>query len=528
MVEVRFEQISPADFFYRNRDIAGFSNPSRSLYMSIRELVENSLDACEAGRIPPDVLIDLRAQANESEGDVKVYRLTVKDNGIGVESDYIPKAFGTILFGSKYGFKQSRGTFGVGGTMALLYGQITTNNPFRVISSTGKKEIHEYSMMIDIVENKPKIIEHKKHPNQNGWRGTIIDYTLEADYTNSRSKIIEYLINTSIINPHANLTFIDPRGRVYSFMRVIDEIPVPPKEARPHPLGVDVETMNRLLASTKARDVTTFLIREFQKVGRVTALEVLKLTDIDPKQRPKDLSHDQVTMLVDAIKRYGKFRAPDPSSLSPVGKEFLEKGIRSILEPEFINVVQRPPSSYSGIPFIVEVAVAYGGKIPISDEIHLYRFANKIPLLYDERADVSWKVINERIDWSSYKVMKEAPLAIFTSICSPKVPYKTVGKEAIADRPEIERELVIAVREAARHLRGYLTQIEKGEEVKKRLNVYAKYLPKVVKLSSELAGTNPPDITPLLKRVGVTKAMIKEVEEQEAKESEEILIGGEE
>jgi DNA topoisomerase-6 subunit B len=507
MSDVKFEEISPADFFYRNRDLAGFSNPARSLYMCIRELVENSLDATEVGRILPNIWIGLESADENGE---RFFTLTVKDNGIGVDGNVIPKAFGTVLYGSKYGFKQSRGTFGVGGTMALLYGQITTNTPFTVISSRGGKEIHEYKMMIDIVENKPRIIDHKVHPNKKKWRGTIVRVTLEGDYSTSRPKILTYLEMTAVVNPHANIVFVDPKGRVYVFRRVIEKAPVPPEEGKPHPLGVDVETVNRLIANTKSRDVKSFLVNEFQRIGPKTAEEVLKLAGIDPEKRVRDLTHDEVTRLVEAFKQYGKFRAPETSTLSPVGVEFIEAGLKSIYMPEFLHVVQRPPASYSGIPFVVEAAIAYGGGVEPSEEIQLLRFANKIPLLYDEKADVSWKVISERIDWASYKVQKGMPVLVLTSICSPKIPYKTVGKEAISDRPEIERELTMAIRECARALRLYLSQIEKRESAKKRLSVYARYLPMIAKNAAYVAGTEPPDVMPLLKSIGVTAKMVDE------------------
>jgi len=175
MVKVKFEKISPADFFYRNRDIAGFSSPSRSLYMSIRELVENSLDACEVGRIPPNIIVELSSEGN-SEGGVGVYKLRIEDNGIGVAAEHVPKAFATVFYGSKYGYKQSRGTFGLGGTMALLYGQITTNKPATVISSKGGREVHKFVLMIDIVKNEPKIFEHEVFENKKRWRGTIVEF----------------------------------------------------------------------------------------------------------------------------------------------------------------------------------------------------------------------------------------------------------------------------------------------------------------------------------------------------------------
>ncbi|MEM0445702.1 MAG: DNA topoisomerase VI subunit B [Nitrososphaerota archaeon] len=520
MVEVKFEQISPADFFYRNRDIAGFSSPARSIYMSIRELVENSLDACEIGKILPEISVELSSEGEVGNSGTEIYRLIVRDNGIGVDGDYIPKAFGTVLYGSKYGFKQSRGTFGVGGTMALLYGQITTNRAFKIISSRGGQKIYEYEMMIDIVNNTPRIINKKAQDNKNGWRGTIIDFTLEADYSTSKSKIIEYLKMTALINPHASISFIDPKGRFYFFGRVTDQVPEPPKEAKPHPQGVDSETVSRIASDTRARTVLRMIIEEFQRVGGKTALEILKNANIDPDTKPSELTHEQIASLVSAMRSYQGFRAPDTGSLSPVGVSFLEAGVKSLLKPDFYHIVQRPPTSYSGIPFIVEVAIAWGGAIEPSEEIHLWRFANKIPLLYDERADVSWKVVSERIDWAAYKVPKIAPLSVITSICSPKIPYKTVGKEAVADRPEIERELTLAIRECARHLRLYLSKLEKREAAKKRLNIYAKYLPKIARFSSELADQKPPDIMPLLKRLGITDDMLAEAAKLESEEEQ--------
>lgn len=516
MAEVKFEKISPADFFYRNRDIAGFTNPSRSLYTSIRELVENSLDACEAGRILPDITVELREEGEGSE-DVKIYRLSVEDNGIGVKAEYIPSAFATVFYGSKYGFRQTRGTFGLGGTMALLYGQITTNRPFTVISSTGG-EINKFTLMIDIVENKPIIMEHEVFKNPDKWHGTIITYYLEVDYSNSKGKIIEYFRNTAIANPYASLTFIDPKGRLYYYPRSTSKTPEPPKDALPHPIGVDVEMMRRLLSVTSCRTLLSFLVTSFQRVGEKTAREVLKMANLDPEMSPRELTHEQITELVEVIKRYGKFRAPDPTPLSPIGKELLETGIKAILSPEFLHVVQRPPASYSGFPFIVEAAIAYGGAIPPSENTQVYRFANKIPLLYDERADVVWKVISERVNWSNYNVQKGAPIAVITHICSLKVPYKTVGKEAIADRPEIERELTIAIRECARELKRYLINLEKRATTLKRINIYAKYLPKIAKFSATLANRKEvPDVRKLLRRMGVTDDILEKVklEEQE-------------
>jgi len=516
-LEPKFEHISPSDFFYRNRDLAGFSSPSRALYMSVRELVENSLDACEEAHILPTILVDLSLLGEGSEG-VGLYRLRVQDNGIGVDAGFIPLAFATVLYGSKYGLRQSRGTFGLGGKMALLYGQITTNHPFKVVSSTGGRDIHEFSLMIDIVENKPKVFDHRRYRNNDGWRGTAIEFELEADYTGSKAKIVDYLRQTAMSNPHATMSFTDPRGRLYMYEHVVTKPPKPPLETLPHPYGVDVETMGRMLADTSSSKMVSFLSSSFQKMGSKTATDILKNAGISRTQDPKKLTHDQVTHLVRAMKVHRGFRAPDASSLSPMGMDFIKAGLTREFAPEFVEVVQRRPSSYSGFPFIVEAGIAYGGDVP-PDGFHLYRFANKIPLLYDERSDVSWKVISD-INWTNYKVQKNAPVAIATHVCSPKIPYKTVGKEAIADRPELERELTIAIREVARRLKGHLTRIERREASKKRLSIFVKYLPKIARFSARLAHQKqPPSVRPLLESLGLDPDLVREQLRLEAAEA---------
>ncbi len=187
MAQATFEEISASDFFYRNRDIAGLTNPSRSIFVAIREVVENSLDAAESQKIPPDIYVRLSFEA-EATKDTQIYKLRVEDNGSGIPPRFIPSAFGQVLYGSKYKLKQARGTFGLGGKMAVLYGQITTHQPVFVTSSTGQEKIYSFKLMIDIQRNKPIILDRKVQINKDQWRGTIIEFTLEGDYLTSHAK----------------------------------------------------------------------------------------------------------------------------------------------------------------------------------------------------------------------------------------------------------------------------------------------------------------------------------------------------
>lgn len=259
--------------------------------------------------------------------------------------------------------------------------------------------------------------------------------------------------------------------------------------------------MNRLIELTKERTMVSFMKTHFHRVGKTIATAFLLQVNISPKKNPKKLTPDEIVQIANGMRSY-KFLAPDASCLSPLGEELLEAGIRKELAPEFVAVYQRKPSAYAGFPFIVEVGVAYGGEIESGEGIKLFRFANKIPLLFDEASDVSWKVVNSGVDWRHYKVSPEMPIAVFVHICSTKVPYKTVGKEFIADRQDVEREILNAVREVARRLSLFLSKKIHLAHDQHRLDVFQKYLPKIAIFSAKLAKQGkPPDVAPMLKSV---------------------------
>lgn len=517
MSQTQYQSISPSDFFYRNREIAGFSNPSRATYTAVRELVENSLDAAEARMKPPDIFIRISEVPNQKKADTNIYKLRVQDNGTGVPEEHIPKAFGQVFYGSKYELKQARGTFGLGGTMAVLYGQITTHKPVEVISSTGN-EIHEFHMNIDIQNNRANILKHKAKANPTKWQGTVIELQMDGDYTRIMYRLIEYLKQTAMVVPYADITYIDPRGRLYKFERGTTKIPPLPESVLPHPHGVDVETFRRLIANKNASNMKDFMMENFQGVGTVTAERFLEMADISEKTNPKKLSPEDIVKIIRTTKEYDKFVRPIASCLSPIGEDLLETGISKELalqeEGDYIKVVTRKPSTYSGYPFIVEAAVATGKSIQktLGPGITLYRFANRIPLLFDESSGVIWKAAYKNINWKTYKVDKDTPLVIAVHVCSTKIPYKSVGKEFMADQPEVEREITNAIREAARGVRTFIRKKSRIKRERRRLNIFTKYLPKIAEFSAKLAEEeNSPDITPLLEAVS---AKLPEVEEK--------------
>lgn len=539
-----FRALSPAQFFARYREIAGFSNPARALYQTVRELVENALDATDSYGIMPNIKIVIR----RCEENPNHYTITVEDNGIGIPPQHVPDAFGRVLYSSKYVLKQTRGMFGLGVKAAILYAQMTTGSAVSVITSRkGLRRIYYFKLRIDLKNNRPIILERGSWRKNREWHGTIVSLTIEGDWSRARSKVIEYIRRTAVITPYANIVLVTPDNEIYYYRRSLEKLPPPPKEVKPHPHGIDLEFLKEIIKSNSKTPIKDVLVNEFHGVGEKTALKILELASIDPSKEagrltedevirlcrvlrgvdrdqiiqlinsgagrtvvdmimkgfigldrnsvvealrksgidpnkdPRVLSDDEIDKIVSVLKRfYPKMKPPNPSALSPLGEEIIKAGLKRIFEPEFVEAVTRKPSSYQGHPFIVEVGIAYGGRIPLSDKPLLLRYANKIPLLHDERSDVAWKVV-ESIDWRQYNITFPAPLIVLTHICSTKVPYKGVGKESIADVPEVERELRLAIRDVARKLRQYISMKLKEAEKQRRMIMIARYIPEVAR-----------------------------------------------
>ncbi|PNV80141.1 MAG: DNA topoisomerase VI subunit B [Fervidicoccus sp.] len=495
-----FRQMSPAEFFYRNKEIAGFTSASRAMYQAVREFFENSLDATEVHGILPRVTVQI---SREDPNNPDFFTITVEDNGIGIPSTVIPDAFGRVLFSSKYKLRQTRGMYGLGAKMAILYGQQNTGKPFEIFSSTpSSKKVYYYKLMIRMDKNEPLVLEEGEWPKSSGWHGTIVKLTLEGEWSKrTKDYISVYLKRTAIIAPYADIIFISPsiegegkEPEITLYRRVTTKLPAPPKETKPHPIGVDLEMLKMMIAERPSANMKDFLMRSFQRVGEKKAEEILEKAKIDPRRRASTLTEKELESLYKAIKDT-KFIAPSSESLSPIGEDLIKIGLKEVLQAEFVDAVTRKPKSYGGHPFIVEAGIAYGGKLLENlDEIAkdslkgqqgpyvaLLRYANKIPLLFDEKADVIWSIANsEEFSWkTTYKLEQTDVVAVLVHVASTKVPYKGVGKESIAPVEELRKEIEAAVQEVARRLRVYLTKKRKKQEAQEKLRLFMKYIPEI-------------------------------------------------
>ena len=495
-------EISIAEFFEKNRHILGFDSSTRSLITSVKEGVDNALDACEESGVLPDILIEIK------KVDKDTYRVTIEDNGPGIVKEQIPRVFGKLLYGSRFhALKQSRGQQGIGISAVVLYAQLTSGRPTSVYSKTGKNEnAHYYELVINTKTNEPEILMEKIVP----WdrpHGTRIEVEMEGTYVRARKQsIYGYTKSTAIVNPHARLTLVEPNGDTEVFERVTEILPIEPCEIMPHPEGIELGTLIRMLRDTDRRRLTSFLTNEFARIGHKTAKDLCTKAGIDPDVNPSDLSRDQVKRLLEAFKTV-KIIAPSTECLSPITEELIRKGLEKEYDVDFIATTTRDASVHTGNPFIVEAGIAYGGSLPKEERVDILRYANRVPLLYQQGGCASTHAV-EKINWRNYELIQpggsgipQGPIVVLTHVASTNVPFTSESKEAIADIPEIIDEIELAVRDVARGLKNYLAKQKLLAKRKEKEEIIERVLPKLAEKVSEIKGAPQPDIQPIVAKI---------------------------
>lgn len=492
----RQKAISVAEFFEKNRHMLGFDSLPRCLITCVKEAVDNALDACEEARILPDIYIRVR------KVDERILSVVIEDNGPGVQKDVLPRAFGKLLYGSRFhAIRQSRGQQGIGISAAVLYSQLTSGKPARITSRIDPKlPAYVYELKIDTETNEPKLLS-ESYDDFFTSRGTRIELSLEATYVRGRQSVTEYLKNTAIVNPHARITFVDPYDERAVFERASDMLPRPPVEIRPHPHGIELGTLIRMLQSTDSLRLSSFLSTAFAKVGGHTMDSICREARLDPAMAPQDLAQDTdgVKRLLAAFQKI-KIQAPPKDCLSPITGDLLKRGLTQNHRVDFISAVSRPVGVSRGNPFLVEAAVAYGGDIDAEGRAEIYRIANRVPLMYQQGACAITHAI-ERINWKNYGLeqpkgakMPQGPLLIMVHVASTNVPFTSESKDSIADIPEIEDEIELAVREAARDLGRYLAEQKKALDARKKIRMFEAYTKELALALEALTGRDHGEI----------------------------------
>ena len=533
-LEKEFKEHSVAEFFKKNKQMLGLFGKVRTLTTVIHEYVTNSLDATEEAGILPDIEVKIKQLGEEH------LEVTVTDNGPGLTQETVGKAFGQLLAGTKFHrLVQSRGQQGIGAAGATMLSQTTTGKPVKVITGTGKGKPISLEMTIDTKNNAPKISD-LKHIEKN-FRGTAICAQFkDVIYRESEQGALEYLRRTAIANPHAQITIIDPAGNKTVFKRTSKDIPKRPEEVKPHPKGITVDDLLSFAKISDARKTSSFLKSSFDRMGDKALEEIEKKVSFDLNKDPSKLTWNEAEEIIKLFKGMS-FIAPRTDALRPIGEKRIEKSLKSIVEPEFLNVITRKPTIYrGGFPFQVEVAVAFGGNAGRESnetleqggngrKIEIMRFANRAPLLFDGGGCAITKAV-QTIEWKRYGIrdVENAPLTVLVNFISVHVPYTSAGKQAIADEEEVLEELRLALMDSGRRVSRYIIGQRKLEEKKMKREIFLKYIPEIAGALSKLTQEKEQLLSKKLEKLVLEKLKLDEQKEAAGEEVEEEIAEEEE
>lgn len=486
----RQRNISVSEFFLKNRHLLGFDSPYKAVLTTVKEAVDNALDACEEAGILPEIAVEA-----QDLGD-GVHRVAVQDNGPGIVEEQVGRIFGKLLYGSKFHkLSQSRGQQGIGISAAGMYGQLTTGKPMRIVTRTGRRrQALEMLIGIDTARNRPDVQKKRRVP----WdvpHGTRVEITMEGQHRSGAHSVERYLRLTAIANPHVTLRYTDAEGGAHSFERSSKVVPDAPTEIKPHPHGVELGRLIAMLKRSEHKALGKFLREEFSRVGSVTAREIIERAGqgLTARSYPKRVAKKQAGALHRAIQRT-KISAPTTDCVVPIGEAQIIAGLRREVPAQLYVSTSRPPAVYRGNPFVVEVGVAYGRAAPSGDgdelmaqagePVTILRFANRVPLMFQQSACVMTKAIIDT-NWKSYGIPQSkgalpmAPMALFVHVASVWVPFTSESKEAVAAYDEIHKELLLALRECGRKLKTHIARETRAQQELERRSHIETFLPHI-------------------------------------------------
>jgi DNA topoisomerase-6 subunit B len=514
----RQRDISVSEFFTKNRHLLGFDNPRKALLTCVKEAVDNALDAAEEAGILPEVVVTLEVAPSDGAappaGQATRFRVTVIDNGPGIVRQQIPPIFAKLLYGSKFHrLRMSRGQQGIGISAAGMYAQLTTGKPVQITSRTGPKAAaHYFEVQIDTKKNEPRIFENKKIDWKHE-RGTQVTLEIEGRYQKGRASVDEFLEQVAIANPHVKLVYHAPEGEPREYPRTIDELPPQPREIKPHPYGIEFGILLRMLHDTRSHWLSGFLSGDFSRVSPAVAQEICGTAKLSPNARPRNIHGADAEALYKAIQAT-KIMAPPSNCISPIGEKAILHGLYKQIKGEFYTAVTRPPSVYRGNPFVIEAGLAYGKgpgqaaaapetpTVPLaegeqrdddSELARVIRYANRVPLLYQQAACATYKAALETA-WRNYGIAQSrgalpaGPMVIFVHMASVWVPFTSESKEAIADYDEIRKDIKLALQECGRRLGMFLRRRERAKSEFRRRNIFELYIEEVVEACARLKG----------------------------------------
>jgi len=507
------KQIAISEFFEKNKHFLGFDSLQRAIITAVKESVDNSLDACEEVRILPDIRIEVkRLEGNRVE-------LIAQDNGPGIPRDSIEHVFGKFLLGSRFhAIRQTRGQQGIGITGVVMYSQLTTGAKTRIVS---KVEDDATAVFVDLGIDTRKNKAIKSGEARDTWidnvtgeevdHGLRIETVMNAKYQRGRQSVYQYLRMTSIVNPHATITLTvqDKDGGIIEeghWERTTDTLPRVVKEIKPHPHGIHLGTLQRMLREAEERKMTSFLRHNFSGISMRAAREILEKAGLDESRQPRRIRAEDAQLLVDSFQKV-KVLNPPTDCLSPIEDLLIKKGLSKAIDSRFASTVTREPQVTQGNPFQVEVGLVFGGDLNSDSPIEILRFANRVPLMYQQGGCLLTKAL-ESVDWKRYGLeqpggrgIPKGPAAVLVHLASTNVQFTSEAKEAVAVNEEVLEEIRRALLEVGRGLKNHLKKSSQRKKALEKFELINVILPEISKKSSQLLDREEPDLAPVITQI---------------------------
>ncbi|MEC8669732.1 MAG: DNA topoisomerase VI subunit B [Candidatus Thermoplasmatota archaeon] len=504
------KQIAISEFFEKNKHFLGFDSLQRSIITAVKEAVDNSLDACEEARILPDI----RVKITKVDSKKDIIELQTEDNGPGIPQKSIEKVFGQLLFGSRFhAIRQSRGQQGIGITGVVMYSQLTTGKPTHVLSKVANDPT-AVSVSIGLDTRKNKAV--KSDQTRIIWEnddltlkehGLRVTTRMKGKYQRGRQSVYQYLRMTSIVNPHADITFTDPDGETYHWPRVTERLPSKVDAIKPHPHGIELGQLQRMCRESSDSRLTVFLRQNFSGVSMRAAKELCEASELEVSTKPKSMKPDDVRALLEAFQGERKIKgkpikllSPPTNCLSPIEEMLIKKGLSKTIDSKFVSTMTRAPTVSHGNPFQVEVGLIFGEDMAADKHVEVLRFANRVPLMYQQGGCLLTKAI-ESVDWRQYgldqaggKGVPKGPAAILVHLASTNVQFTSEAKEALSDNEFVFEETRKAMLEMGRGLRKHLEKKKKMAKTREKFELINDILPAIAEKSATILERPIPDL----------------------------------
>ena len=505
------KQISISEFFEKNKHFLGFDTLQRAVITAVKEAVDNSLDACEEARILPTIKVEI----SKLKGDK--LELICQDNGPGIPRDSVEHVFGKFLLGSRFhAIRQTRGQQGIGITGVVMYSQLTTGSKTHVIS---KIKSDSSAVHVDLGLDTRKNKATKSNEIRDVWfedgeevvNGLKIKTVMKAKYQRGRQSVHQYLRMTSIVNPHATiqLTVRDGDGEIIDhghWIRTTEKLPRVVEEIKPHPHGIHLGQLQRMLKEADERKLTSFLRHNFSGVSMRAAKEILSRAELEESRTPVRIKANEAQALLDSFQEV-KLLAPPTDCLSPIEEILIKKGLSKAIDSRFASTVTRKPTVSQGNPFQIEVGLVFGGDLAADGPIEVLRFANRVPLMYQQGGCLMTKAL-ESVNWKQYglehpggKGLPKGPAAVLIHLASTNVQFTSEAKEAVSDNVEVHEEIRKAMLEVGRGLKNHLKKSKQRKKAQEKFDLINIILPEISRKSSEMLGREEPDLSPVITRI---------------------------